>query len=55
MPYSSFTATKKGIVAEKTHGGSVTFHTKSKSEAHRRAAIREMAARGQLRIQRGRR
>lgn len=43
MPYT-FRKTKKGIVATKPDGSTVTFHTQSMAEAKRRAAIRESYA-----------
>ena len=41
MPDTNFRKAKGGIKANRPGGGTVTFHTRSEHEAHRRAAIRD--------------
>jgi len=50
MPYASFTKTRGGVRVSKAGGGGFTAHTSSVAEAHRTAALRELAAHGKLRV-----
>jgi len=54
MPYTSFTKSKGGIRVSKKGGGGFTAHTTSMAQAHKTAAMRELAAHGKLRVARRR-
>jgi hypothetical protein len=55
MPYTSFKRTGKGIRVSKKGGGGFTAHTTSKAQAHKTAALRELASKGKLRVAKKRR
>jgi hypothetical protein len=55
MPYDKFTKRGNTVRVHKKGGGGFTSHSPSKAKAHKTAAMREMAAKGTLRVAKRRR